>query len=510
MAVEDIERRLLILAPIGRDAQLIEAMLKRDSVECTACIDHVQLAAEMKRGAAAILVAEEAFIEFDDRFTSLISRQPPWSDIPVLILTRSGADSPAVTRALETLGNVTLLERPVRVGALSSAVRSALRARERQYQVRAHLQEREQADQRKDQFLATLAHELRNPLAPLRNSLAMLRLSNIGPAATPICEMMERQVNHMVRLVDDLIEVSRITRGMIELRKENVDVATVLNAAVETSRPLIDGARHDLTVKLPAEPIFLDADAVRLAQIFANLLNNAAKYTDPGGKIAIEARRDKGEAVIVVRDTGIGIPRESIGRVFDMFAQLNAGDSRAQTGLGIGLTLVRSLVEMHGGNVVAESEGLGCGSKFTVRLPLSARQHPTSISTPITALGVDGLQRVLVVDDNRDGADSLGALLKMLGRDVRVVYDGPSALDVLEVFHPNVIVLDLGMPGMDGYEVARRIREHRASEHATLIALTGWGEEKDRGLTQAAGFDHHFIKPVDLEAMQVVLASLAH
>ena len=485
------------------------AMLKKDGVHCVACRNHFQFADEIKQGAAAILLAEEAFIEFDSELVGTIATQPPWSDLPVLMLTRPGADSLPVRRALDTLGNVTLLERPVRVSALSSAVRSALRARDRQYQVRAALEERELADQRKDQFLATLAHELRNPLAPLRNSLAILRLANAGAAESPICEMMERQVNHMVRLVDDLMEVSRITRGKIELRKENIDLGAVISAAIETSRPLIDAAKHDLQVALPEEPLFLDADAVRLAQVFANLLNNAAKYTDPGGKIRIEASQQDGFAVVCVSDTGIGIPRDSLNKVFDMFAQVDSRDSRAQSGLGIGLTLVRSLVEMHGGTVTAQSEGRGKGCRLAVRLPISAVERRSRTAPSLPAKEVDPLQRILVVDDNRDGADSLGALLQMLGGDVKVVYDGKSALETFVAFHPDVVVLDLGMPEMDGYEVARRIRE-RGKNGSTLIALTGWGQEKDRNLTQAAGFDHHFIKPVDLEAMRAVLASLSH
>ena len=508
-AQAQFERRVLILAPVGKDASLVEAMLQRDGIACKPCVDDVELARDLERGAAAILVTEEAAADTQGRLAGLIARQPPWSDIPVLLLTRRGADSPVVGRALETLGNVTLLERPVRVGALASAVRSALRARERQYETRAYLEEREQANDRKDMFLATLAHELRNPLAPIRNSLAILRMSAPQPNAEALHEIMERQINHMVRLVDDLMEVSRITRGKIELRRSTVELASILAAAIETSRPLIDGGGHQLTVSLPSEPLVLDADPMRLAQVFANLINNAAKYTDPGGRIAITARREGESAVITVTDNGVGIPAHALNMVFEMFAQAEPANSRSQTGLGIGLTLVRNLVDMHGGNVTAASEGRGRGSQFTVRLPLTARPQVDKENAAIAAPSVRPLPRVLVVDDNRDAADSLGALLQIMGAEVRVAHDGFAALEEFDTFHPGVVVLDLGMPELDGYEVARRIRKRPDSRETLLVALTGWGQEKERLSTKAAGFDHHLIKPVDLDSMKAVLAARA-
>ena len=507
--VAELERRLLVLAPVGRDADLIQFMLRRDAVLCERCRNMEHVSAELERGASALLLVEEALAEHEDRLAGIIARQPPWSDLPVLLLTRPGADSAAVSRAIGTLGNVTLLERPMRVEALASAVRSALRARERQFQTRAHLEERETANQRKDQFLATLAHELRNPLAPIRTSLALLRLSRDGSPPAQVCDIMERQVNHMVRLVDDLLEVSRITRGKIELRRESVDLAAVISSAVETSRPLVDAAHHALTVELPAEPIVVDADAIRLAQVFSNLLNNAAKYTDPGGCISISVRREKDAAVVAVTDTGIGIPAQALPGVFDMFAQVNARDTRAQNGLGIGLTLVRSLVEMHGGSVTAASDGAGKGSEFVVRLPLD-RRKVVRPRPPENAPAMGDVQRILIVDDNRDAASTLGALLQLLGLNVRTVNDGPTALDEISSFHPSVVVLDLGMPGMDGYEVARRVRERPDCRDIALVALTGWGQEKDRHLTEKAGFNHHLVKPVDIGTMQAVLASLAN
>ena len=327
-----------------------------------------------------MLLPEEAVaLDRSSRLANWLNQQPLWSDLPVLILARSGADSAAVAQAMDQLGNVTVLERPIRVAALVSAVRTALRARQRQYQARAQLARIEQSERdlreahiRKDEFLAILAHELRNPLAPIRNSLHILRLTNRDddPTVKRAGETMERQVDHMVRLVDDLLEVSRITRGKIELRMQAVDLATVLRSAAETSRPLIDEAGHRFSMEIPPEPLVLRADPVRLAQIFANLLNNAAKYTSPGGQIRLAVRRENGGVVVSVRDTGIGIPRDMLPRVFELFTQVDRHVDRAQGGLGIGLTLVKRLVEMHDGTVEAHSEGPGRGSEFVVRLPL--------------------------------------------------------------------------------------------------------------------------------------------
>ena len=500
----DLERRLLILAPVGRDAALISGALG-PAVSCVACSSLGQLIDEARRGVAALLVAEEALAEADGSLAELLAQQPPWSDLPLLLLTRSGADSSTAMQATRTLGNVTLLERPVRVVTLGSAVTSALRARERQYQARALLEQRADADERKDRFLATLAHELRNPLAPIRNSLALLRLAREQPSAVSAFEILERQVNHMVRLVDDLMDVSRITRGKIALKREPVDLGTVIGAAVETSRPLIDEAGHQLEIAVPAEELVVDADPMRLAQVFANLLNNATRYTDRGGRISIAAWREGDSAVVRVRDTGVGIPADALARVFDMFAQADAHDSRSKSGLGIGLTLARSLVELHGGSIAASSEGEGRGSAFVVRLPLAVDANRRSAQAAPAAPTLHALQRILVVDDNRDSANTLGALLEALGADVRVAYDGPGALEAVVSFRPSVVLLDLGMPGMDGYEVARRIRARGNADDMTLIALTGWGERSDRQRTRLAGFDHHLVKPVDLQTVEAVL-----
>jgi two-component system CheB/CheR fusion protein len=367
------------------------------------------------------------------------------------------------------------------------------------------------ADRRKDEFLATLAHELRNPLAPIRNSINILRMtSNPSPSIERVHDMIDRQVAHLVRLVDDLLELSRISHGTIELRQELVPLDLVINHAIDTTRPLIESGRHQLTVALPTEPVFLRGDPVRLSQVFANLLNNAAKYTDPAGRIILQAHRDGHDVVVTVRDSGIGIPPEKLASVFDMFAQVANPLRRSQDGLGIGLHLVRTLVAMQGGSVRAESGGLGKGSAFTIRLPAvepeAQAQDQTAPEAPPSTLAES--RRVLVVDDNRDAADSLAMLLKLSGVDVHVAYDGASALDSMSICRPSVVFLDLGMPGLDGYEVARQIRADPQFTGVVLIALTGWGQAGDRQSSQAAGFDHHLVKPVDFSPLQALLESI--
>jgi CheY-like chemotaxis protein/two-component sensor histidine kinase len=305
------------------------------------------------------------------------------------------------------------------------------------------------------------------------------------------------------------MEVARVTRGRIELRREPVDLGAMLRSAVETSRPLIEAARHELTVDLPAEPVTLMADSVRLAQIVANLLNNAAKYTEDGGRIALSGRREGDHAVISVHDSGVGIPIEVLPRVFDLFAQADRTYHRAQGGLGIGLTLVRTLVELHGGTVAAKSDGVGCGSEFIVRLPLGVELGSSRHGQRDQAASVFASHHFLVVDDSPDAAHSLKLLLESLGADVRTAADGPAALDELETYRPSVMLLDIGMPGMDGLEVARRVRQRLGSRELTVIALSGWGQDQDRRRSREAGIDYHMVKPVDLDELGRLLAALA-
>jgi PAS domain S-box-containing protein len=368
------------------------------------------------------------------------------------------------------------------------------------------------ADRRKDEFLATLAHELRNPLAPIRNALAILKMPVADPSVLERSRaMMERQVQHLVRLVDDLLDVSRVMRGRIELRRERLDVATVLGLAVETAQPVIQAQGHELTVSLPPSPIAVDADPVRLTQVVSNLLTNAAKYTARGGHVWLSAERDGEWAVIRVRDTGIGLAPEMLARVFDLFVQVDNSVARSQGGLGIGLTLARSLVEMHGGHISARSDGLGKGTEFAVRLPLASARAADAVSASPTdrlpsVVSSAAPRRILVVDDNVDAAETLAMLLRMGGHTVEVAHDGGTAIRIVSASRPEIAFLDLGMPGMDGYELARCLRADPALAGIRLVALTGWGQEEDRRRSAEAGFDLHVVKPVEPAMLEKVLA----
>ena len=506
--------RFLLMAPTNRDGDITSDLLNGAGIETQVFSSLEALVHALNEGAAAVLIAEEHLSgSLKGPLANWLSRQPPWSDLPVLILTRPGADSPESAEAWRTLGNVTLLERPTRVTTLLSAAQTAIRARARQYQIRGHLVERQKteqqlrnADRRKDEFLATLGHELRNPLAPILNSLEILKLSGAFEDArtAPACAVMERQVHHLNRLVDDLLEVSRITRGIIEVKKEPLDLSAIVKAAVETSRPILDNLRHEIRLDLENEQIAVAGDPVRLTQVFANLLNNAAKYTNHGGLITIATRRDNGEAVVSVKDNGIGIAANLLNQVFDMFMQVDRSTRRSQGGLGIGLTLVKSLVSMHGGSVEAKSDGPGLGSEFIVRLPLleeaAMPQEATRRIQPLPS------RRILIVDDSRDGGESLAMLLRVLGAEVALAHSGRQALESVVSFQPDVVLLDIGMPGMDGYEVARRIRANPANRNIQLIALTGWGQDEDRQRSAAAGFNHHLVKPADVDKLRQLLS----
>jgi PAS domain S-box-containing protein len=365
-----------------------------------------------------------------------------------------------------------------------------------------------ETDAKKDEFLATLAHELRNPLAPIRNALEIMRVDGHQSSAVEQAArlMIERQLEQMVRLIDDLLDVSRITRGRLELRKERVELADVVRSAVDTSRPLIEAARHELAVELPPEPVYLDADPIRLAQVLANLLNNAARYTDAGGRIWVTVRQEGDEVEIAVRDTGVGIPADALPRIFDMFAQVDESLERSQSGLGIGLTLVKRLVEMHGGTVTARSDGSGRGAEVTVRLQRARSAAPLVPQIPVSPPPRHrSARRILVADDNRDAAESMGMLLRLMGNEVRTVHDGIKAVEEAATFRPDVILLDIGMPRLNGYDAARLIREQRWSNGTMIVALTGWGQDEDKRRATEAGFDRHFTKPLDPATLQKLI-----
>jgi len=368
-----------------------------------------------------------------------------------------------------------------------------------------------ESDRRKDEFLAMLAHELRNPLAPVRNAIHILRAKMPPtPELQWARDVIDRQVTQMARLIDDLMDVARITRGTIELRQERVTLEDVMRIAVETSRPSIDASGHDLVLRIPLEPVYLQADVVRLAQVFSNLLNNAAKYTAPGGRIAVTAGRDAGLVSVAVEDSGIGIPPEMLAHVFEPFTQLDQSLERSRGGLGIGLALAKRLVEMHGGNIEAQSAGSGQGSRFIVRLPVVVQEE---VAQPIPAQAhgparARGRRRILVADDNYDSATSLSILLNDAGYDVRTAGDGEQALETAAQFRPDIALLDIGMPKLNGYEVAKKLRAQAFGRDVLLIALTGWGGAEHRQQTAAAGFDHHLTKPVDPAALTRLLVSM--
>jgi signal transduction histidine kinase/DNA-binding response OmpR family regulator len=366
------------------------------------------------------------------------------------------------------------------------------------------------ADRQKNEFLSMLAHELRNPLAPIRNAIEVMKLRGELPHELGWArDVIDRQNRQLSRLVDDLLDVSRITRGKIELRTQPLEMAAVVAQAVEASRPFIESKRHDLSVTVSPDPLHLVGDPARLAQVLTNLLINAAKYTEEGGRITLSAHRDGLDVVVAIRDTGIGIPPDMLKSVFDLFIQVEQAIDRSQGGLGVGLTLVRRLVEMHGGSVSATSAGLGQGSEFVVRIP--ALESAPAAPAPATRTSRNGARpvkalRVLVVDDNADTADTLSALLELEGHLVRRAHDGPTALAAADTFRPDAVVLDLGLPGMDGFEVARRLRNRPGGPGPVLVAVSGYGQDEDRNRSRQAGFDHHLVKPTEIGTLRSVLS----
>ncbi len=447
-------------------------------------------------------------------YVSDVATDPRWVNIKELALPhnlRACWSTPVCSSQGEVLGTFAMYYREVHHASeedlrlVELATRTASIAIERK-QAEEALRE---SDRRKDEFLATLAHELRNPLAPLRTDLELIRM--LAEDRAELAETrarMERQVRQLTRLVDDLLDVSRISRGKIQLRKSRTDLASILESAMEAARPDIENLRHKLSIKLPRSPIYLDADADRLAQVFSNLLNNAAKYTPEGGAIGIAARQQGKDVVVTVKDSGIGIPADWLPRVFEMFAQVHRSADQRSGGLGIGLMLVKRLVEMHGGTIEACSDGPGHGSKFIVCLP-AAMPDQEWMHDDKEEEGVRSTQsRILVADDNRDAAEALVDLLKALGHEVRIAYDGVQALEVAVSFRPDVAVLDIGMPKLNGLETARRMRTESWGKGVKLIALTGWGQEQDIRLSQETGFDHHLVKPIGLTSLQKLLADV--
>lgn len=503
-----MDRPVFALAPSGKDARLIDSALSRCGFAIQTCRNVAEAIDRADDGIGALLVAEEALVDGGDmQLQRFIARQPSWSDLPVLLLTTGGHVSELAARAIDTLGNVTVIERPTQIATLASAVRTALRTRERQYEVR-------EADARKDMFLATLAHELRNPLAPLSNALHVIQAADhLDTQHQWAAGVMQRQISQLARLVDDLMDVARITRGKITLRKERVDVREIIRAGVETSLPSIQTMNHELTLDMPSRPVWIQADATRLAQCVSNLLGNAAKYTGQNGRIDISVGRHGQEVHINVRDNGIGFRPQDARRLFEVFAQVEEAAQRAQGGLGLGLSIVKALVEMHGGSVHAHSEGEGHGATFSLHLPGVPdllTHHNMTHSRAHTSSATGATCRIMVVDDNRDSADSMAEMLQIMGHDVRTAYDGKSGLTLLDNWTPQVALLDIGLPDMSGHELAGLVRARLGQYCPVLIAITGWGQAIDLVKSREAGFDHHLTKPAEIDKLLNLIDEIAN
>lgn len=641
----NIEERVLLLAPTKRDSKMAETLLERVDVPCMVCGSLAMLCEELEKGGAAVVMAEEALGGKNAQtLAQCLARQPQWSDYPIIILTRGGFDSAIAANALDTLGNVTLVERPVRVPTLISAVKTAVRSRQRQYQIREYLADRERIekelreneerlrlimenvhdhaiytldvegnisswnigaervfgyshneilgrpghvvftpdgscdgrspkefricrergratsegwlfrkdgsrfwadgnmerihdkggklkgfvrivsdrtqrkrteeklrdnDRRKDEFLAMLAHELRNPLSAISNAVQVVKRPDAVQHHPWASGVIEAHVVHLSRMIDDLLDVSRITRGKIKLKKQEVDMARVVRSAVETSRPFIEERNHRLKLSVAPGPIPVNGDPTRLEQIFVNLVNNAAKYTEPGGMISVNVRVTERRMVFEVEDSGIGMPPELVANAFELFVQGDRAIARSEGGLGIGLTLVRSLVAMHDGDVTAESEGVGKGSRFTVTLPVIRAEEAAVAEKAGPEKSAEAARegaKILVVDDNVDAAEGLAQLLGLFGHRMATTHDGPSALAEARAMAPDVILLDIGLPGMDGFEVARRLRSEGFRE-VLIVAVSGYGEAQAAEQSRESGFDHYLVKPVNFDELRQLIDS---
>jgi signal transduction histidine kinase/ActR/RegA family two-component response regulator len=511
-----IEERVLVLAPTGRDASAAAAILGKGGIATEVCSDLRELLGKLGDEAGALLVTEEALVPAETlRLLDVLAHQPRWSDLPLVVLTSGGETTLASLRMLRMLGetNVTLLERPVRPITLVKAVEMALRGRRHQYEVRDHLAalerarvDAEAANAAKDTFLAMLGHELRNPLSAVRNAVVTASLDDSRRAHA--LEIACRQADQLSRLIDDLLDVARITHDRIALRSERVHLTKILERAVESTRAATEAWSRRLTVVADPKPIYVVADPARLEQVFANLLSNAVKYTEPGGRIDLAVARHDDEAIIRIRDTGIGIAPELLPRIWDLFTQADRALDRAPGGLGIGLTVVRRIVELHGGRIEATSEGLGKGTEFVVALP--ALPPVPSVEEARPGGPADAISHhtadVLVLEDDPDVAEGLVMILELRGHHVCVAHDGVEALEAARANVPDLMLVDIGLPGMDGYEVARRVRRDPQLKDIVLVALTGYGRERDKHDAMVAGFEHHLVKPVDPDVLHGLVA----
>ncbi|HET9598300.1 MAG TPA: hybrid sensor histidine kinase/response regulator, partial [Anaeromyxobacteraceae bacterium] len=498
---------LAVLAPVGRDAELAAGVLAEAGHACVLCASAADLAAALDRGVGAVLLTEEALTgEVASVLAAHVAGQPAWSDLPVVLFTGPGGgglDAPEVAGRLAALGNVTRVERPLRRSTLLSVAAAALRARARQRAARDVLVRLEESVRQRDEFLAMLGHELRNPLAAI--AMAGELLAREGVASRP-AGIVRRQARQLARLVDDLLDVSRVTSGRIVLERSPTDLSALVARAVEDLAPTAR-ATHDVEVTFAGGPaeLIVCCDGARVEQIVANLVGNGVKYTLPGGHVRVALAREAGQAVLVVQDDGIGIARENLEAIFEPFVQVASAFDRSRTGLGLGLALVQGLVRLHGGEVAAESEGPGRGSRFLVRLPLSDGAAVAVEARPAAVTP----RSILVVEDNPDLREAFREMLAVAGHSVRVADDGPAGVQAALSEPPEVAFIDIGLPGFDGYEVARRVRR-RLGGRVRLVALTGYGRPEDRARSRDAGFDAHLTKPVTPSSLAQALTGTVH
>ena len=499
------------VSPNDVDAALAVSFLRENGIEAHAHASLLQAAQTLDESTGCLVIVEEALVA--EQLPALLeasSRLPPWADLPLVLVARdAGALATLAAQIFPNSGNVTLLGRPLAPMTLVSAVQVALRASARQRELGELLAAREDAVRMRDEFLAMLAHELRNPLAPMRNALEIIRLQKIEDRIVrESAAILERQVQHVVRMVDDLIDVARLERGKVMLQRSRVDLNRVVAAAVETCLSNVQARGHRVAVRFAADELPLDADAVRLEQIVCNLVNNAVKFTTQPGEIRVDTAERDGDALLVVEDQGIGFEPDAAAQLFAPFLQINPTLARSAGGLGIGLTIVQRLAELHGGSVSASSPGLGKGARFVVRLPLArgaapAEPRPAAPAPPQPARSL----RVVVIEDNEDIRESLRTLLTLWGHEVQTAADGKSGMDLVLASPPDVALVDIGLPGVSGYAVARGIRGALPDRRIRLVAVTGYGQASDRDRVLAAGFDAHLLKPVAPDALQRELAT---
>ncbi len=500
--------RILIVAPVGRDAELIAAQLRGAGLSCAICPDVPGLCAELEPGAGAVILTEEALThETTSALMAALADAPPWSEVPLIILTAASFESkPHAFEGLLRRTNVTLVDRPVRIKSLVSAAQSALRSRQRQYDVRDLMQQLEERISERDRFLAILGHELRNPLGAIL--LASEMSDQDGKLGADNARLIERQARHLTRLVNDLLDLSRVAAGKIVLKRQNLDLAESVAQSVRTVLPLAQQHDIDVAVRTPPARIIAFADPVRVDQIVTNLLTNAIKYTPEGGHVTVDLTEQEGEALIRVTDDGVGIAPERIGGIFEIFAQADNAIGRAQGGMGIGLALVRDLAQLHGGTVAARSAGEGEGSEFVVTLPLASGAAEAEASPEAAQRREPPPRlRIAIVEDNKDVRDLLRLKLRRLGHEVLDAGDGLEGLRVLVDERPDLALVDLGLPGIDGYEVARRAREALGHE-LILVAVSGFGQPEDKRRALEAGFDEHMTKPADVNDIESLLMRL--